>query len=372
MKIGFDAKRAYHNTTGLGNYSRDLIRVLAEYYTENQYYLYNTKPKKIDRLSVYKNVFERLPNKWIWKKLSSIWRQGPVSKQIAEDKIELYHGLSGEIPRGLKEKGIKSVVTIHDLIFMHHPKLYKPIDRKIYFKKFKYAAHNVDRIIAISEQTKKDIIQFLGVDSTKIEVVYQGCHSVFKEKSNQEEKQSLKDKFNLPEQFILNVGTIEERKNLLSIVKAIKDIEIDLIVVGRKTDYFKEVESYINQHKLSNRVHFLEGLSLKELATLYQLATVFVYPSIIEGFGIPIIEALFSKTPVITTKGGVFPEAGGPNSTYVTVKDIDMLKKEITILLNDSSLRKQKADTGYEFAQKFNDDIITKQVFNVYKSVLKE
>jgi len=372
MRIGFDAKRAYHNTTGLGNYSRDLVRILAEYYPEYQYYLYNTKPKKVDRLSGYKNIIERLPNAWIWKKLSSIWRQGAVSKQVAEDKIELYHGLSGEIPRGLKERGIKSIVTIHDLIFMHHPELYKPIDRKIYFKKFKYATHNADKIIAISEQTKRDVVQFLEVDEAKIEVIYQGCHAVFKEASSQEEKQSLKKQFNLPEKFILNVGTIEPRKNLLSIVKAIKNVEIDLVVVGRKTDYYKEVENYINQHKLNYRIHFLEGLSLKELATLYQLAEIFIYPSIIEGFGIPIIEALFSKTPVITTKGGVFPEAGGPNSSYVATNDIEALEKEITKLLNDSSLRKQKAEAGFQYAQKFNDDVIAKQIFNVYKSVLNE
>jgi len=372
MKIGFDAKRAYHNTTGLGNYSRDLIRILSEYYPENQYYLYNTKPKKIDRLSGFNNIIERLPNKWVWKKLSSIWRLGPVSKQVAEDQVEIYHGLSGEIPKGLKKRDIKSVVTVHDLIFMHHPELYKPIDRKIYFKKFKYAAHNADKIIAISEQTKNDIIQFLEVDASKIEVIYQGCHNVFKEETSLTKKQQLKSKLNLPEKFLLNVSTIEPRKNLLSIVKAIKDIEIDLVVVGRKTDYYNEVESYINQHQLNHRIHFLEGLSLKELATLYQLAEIFIYPSIIEGFGIPIIEALFSKTPVITTKGGVFPEAGGPNSSYVVVNDIQALEEEIKKLLGDAELRKEKVKSGFEYAQKFTDKVIANQVLNVYKSILNQ
>ncbi len=372
MKIGFDAKRAYHNTTGLGNYSRDLIRILAHYYPENQYYLYNTKPKKVDRLSNFGNVIERLPNQWIWKKLSSIWRQGAVTKQINEDKVMLYHGLSGEIPHGLKQKGIKSIVTIHDLIFIHHPELYKPIDRKIYFKKFKYAVHKADKIIAISEQTKKDIIDFLEVDADKIVVMYQGCHAVFKEEARPQAKHSLKVKFNLPEKFILNVGTIEPRKNLLSIVKAIKDVEISLVVVGRKTAYCNDVLQYINQHKLADRIHFLEGLSLKELATLYQLAEIFIYPSIIEGFGIPIIEALYSKTPVITTKGGVFPEAGGPNSSYVNACNIEELREEIIKLLHDEALRILKAEAGFKFVQKFNDPSIGEKLINLYSAVLNE
>ena len=152
----------------------------------------------------------------------------------------------------------------------------------------------------------------------------------------------------------------------------IKDIEIDLVVVGRKTDYYKEVESYINQHQLKHRIHFLEGLTLTELATLYQLAEIFIYPSIIEGFGIPIIEALFSKTPVITTKGGVFPEAGGPNSSYVETNDIQALEEEINKLLVDDELRKQKAKSGFEYAQKFTDKVIAAQIFNVYKSILNQ
>ena len=244
MKIGFDAKRAFHNTTGLGNYSRDLIRILSEYFPENEYYLYNTKPKRVDRLDMSKFI-EVLPNTKFWKKFSSIWRQGPINNQIKKDKIQVYHGLSGEIPRNLHKTGTKSVVTIHDLIFVRYPKLYSFFDRKIHFNKFKYAAHNSDRIIAISEQTKQDIIEFLKVDSSKIDVVYQGCHAIFKEKVIEQQKSLVKKKFNLPDQFILNVGTIEERKNLLSIVKAIKDIDITLVVAGRKTKYYENTPRQI-------------------------------------------------------------------------------------------------------------------------------
>ncbi len=369
MRIGFDAKRAFHNTTGLGNYSRDLIRILATYYPSNEYFLYNTKPKKTDRLQLLKNMKEVLPKSVFWKKFSSIWRQGPITKQIVNDEIIIYHGLSGEIPRNIHKKGVKTVVTIHDLIFVRYPELYSSIDRKIYLKKFEYAANNADIIIAISEQTKLDIVRFLKVDASKIKVIYQGCHAVFKEKSTKEEINLLKNKYNLPESFILNVGTIEERKNVLSAVKAIKNVDTSLVIVGRKTNYYNEIKEYITDNKMLDRVFFLEGVSLKELSTLYQLASIFVYPSVFEGFGIPIIEALYSKIPVITTKGGVFPEAGGPNSIYVNSTDTLELKRAIVSLLNSEQERKKISALGFDFVQKFNDDFIAKNIINVYKTI---
>lgn len=370
MRIGYDAKRIFHNNTGLGNYSRDLVRVVAEYYSENEYYLYNPKPKKVTRLELTPEMTEVLPTSFFWKKLSSIWRQGPVVQQIQNDGIELYHGLSGEIPRGIQRLGIKTVVTIHDLIFLRYPNLYSHFDRKMHTKKFQYAATHADRIIAISEQTKNDIIEFLEVDAAKIEVVYQGCHAVFKTEKTVEQQQEVQRKYKLPERFILNVGTIEPRKNALQIVKAIKDIDTNLVIVGRKTAYYQEIQSYIGAHELQEKVYFLEGLSLQELAILYSMADLFVYPSIFEGFGIPIIEALYAKTPVITTQGGVFPEAGGPSSMYVDPEDTIALQKAITVVLSSEEKRKEMREKGYTFVQKFNDDVIAKNVMRIYKQLL--
>ncbi len=372
MRIGFDGKRAFHNATGLGNYSRDLLKILATHFSDNEYFVYNTKPKKIDRLSSFKNIIEKLPESNFWKKFSSIWRQGPIVKQLKKDNLDVYHGLSGEIPRGIQKTGISTVVTIHDLIFVRYPKLYSFFDRKIHFNKFKYAAEKADKVIAISEQTKNDIVDFLKIDASKIEVIYQGCHSVFKEQISDDFKTRVKEKFKLPENFILNVGTIEERKNLLSILKAIKSLNTDLVVVGRKTEYYQRIESYLKENNLSNRVHFLEGVALKELASIYQMADIFVYPSIFEGFGIPIIEALYSKTPVITTKGGVFPEAGGPNSCYVNPNNTEEFSEAIEEILKDKSLHNEMVEKGYTFVQKFNDDVIANNIMKLYRSIIDE
>ncbi len=371
MNIGFEAKRVFHNKTGLGNYSRDLVRLMSQYYPENKYFLYNPKPAKQNLFEANTtNVFEKRPSSAFYTKFYNLWRQKGIIGDLKKDKIEIFHGLSGEIPRGLRAKNIKSVVTIHDLIFVRFPHLYSFFDRHIHFYKFKKAAQEADIIIAISEQTKNDIVEFLKIDASKIKVVYQGCHAAFKQTFSAEEKKEVLLKYHLPSTFILNVGTIETRKNILLAVKAIKNINTTLVIVGNETAYTHEVKNYIKENNLDHKVLFIKGLDINELAIVYQLAEVFVYPSLYEGFGIPIIEALYSKTPVITTRDGVFPEAGGPNSIYIDPASVEQMQEAIEKLLNDENLREEISEKGYEFAQRFNDDVIAKHVIETY-SLLK-
>ncbi len=368
MKIGYDGKRFFHNATGLGNYSRDLIRILAKFNPENQYLLYNTNDKKINRIDIDgKTIQEKLYSGL--KFLSGFWRLSNIKKDLIKDKIEVYHGLSGEIPIGLKKTNIKSVVTIHDLIFVRYPKLYFFLDRKIYFWKFKYAAQNADLIVAISEQTKNDIVSFLGINENKIKVVYQGCASEFKEASSQDQLDEVRKKYSLPNRFLLNVGTIESRKNILSVIKAINKTEIPLVIIGKKTNYFLEIEKHIIENNIENQILFLQNIPLKDLSDIYKLATIFVYPSLFEGFGIPIIEALYSKTAVITSTGSCFEEAGGPSTIYVAQNEIDVLKNEILNLWNDETLRKTIEKNGFAFVQKFNDLEIASNWDGIYKSL---
>ena len=372
MIIGFDAKRFFHNKTGLGNYSRDLIRILAQYHPENTYLLYNPKPKKIDRISIDgKIIVEHLPETKNNKKLSSLWRLFSVSSQIKKDKVEIYHGLSGEIPVGLYKTGVKPVVTIHDLIFMRYPNLYSFFDRKIQYFKFKYAVNKADLVIAISEQTKKDIVTYLNINPEKIKLIYQGCAQEFKEEIPSEFTELTRKKYNLNSNFVLNVGTIEKRKNVLSVIKAIKDIDTQLVIIGKKTSYFNEISNYISENNLQNKVVFLENVELKELASIYRMATIFIYPSVFEGFGIPIIEALYSKTPVITSKGGCFLEAGGDNSIYINALNSEEIRVQIVELLANTEKRDFLKQKGYEFAQKFNDDKIAKNWIDTYNELLR-
>src|SRR5690606_16203402 len=195
-----------------------------------------------------------------WKKLKSLWRLLGQKTQIRKDKLDIFHGLSGEIPIGLP-KNVKSVVTNHALIIMRYPELYSFSDRKIHFWKFRYAAKKADCVIAISEQTKQDIIHYLKINPEKIKVVYQGCSDIFKQDFSSQEKESVRKKLNLPNDFVLNVGTIEERKNALTIVKAIKDLNIKLVLVGRKTKYYQQIEKYVQQNGIQDKIIHLSGIS---------------------------------------------------------------------------------------------------------------
>ncbi|MCD9854859.1 glycosyltransferase family 4 protein [Epilithonimonas sp. JDS] len=363
MKIAYDAKRAFSSGSGLGNYSRDLLRILSKVFPENQYVLISKKTSEKG-----KEILE-LPNVSHFKTskgtLSRQFKMGMDAQNLGAD---IFHGLSGELPLKWNKKPIKKVVTIHDLIFERYPEYYTWIDRRIHFWKFKKAAAAADKIIAISEQTKQDIIHYLKVPESKIEVVYQGCHASFKEKQSAEFLDQIKEKFNLPQKFILNVGTIEPRKNLLNIIRALKGTDIPLVVVGgKKKKYFKLIEKEIKQNKVE--VQFLQGVSMNELAAIYKLAEIFIYPSFFEGFGIPVIEALYSETVVITSNTSCLPEAGGPDSVYIDPKNVKDIRSKINFIWNNEPERKRRAEKGLAFVQKFNDDVIAKDLMRVYESV---
>ena len=369
-KIGYEAKRIYNNTTGLGNYSRDLIRILSTYYPENSYYLYHpNKNKKIEFKNSNTSIVEKAPNSTFNRYFTNYWRQFSIIKDLKKDKISLFHGLSGELPFNLNTNNIKSAVTIHDLIFLRFPKFYNWFDRKIYSYKFKKACQQATKVIAISEQTKKDIITFFSINPSKIEVLYQGCSNVFKEQFDSNKKNEVVKKYNLPDKFILNVGTIEERKNIFVVVKAIQNTNIKLVIIGKKTKYSKRIEMFVHNNNMTSQVQFLSGLSLEELAITYQLATLFIYPSLYEGFGIPIIEALYSKTPVITSNLSCLPEAGGPHSMYIDPTNIEEIKAAITLLIDNDALKKNMKEKGFDFVQKFNDDIIAKNMMDFYTKI---
>lgn len=365
MKIAFDAKRFFHNTSGLGNYSRDLVRILAKYFPENNYILLNKN--KSERGA---NILENANVQFVETSKGTMSRQFKMGKDAQKQNADIFHGLSGELPLKWDKKPIKKVVTIHDLIFVRYPQYYSFFDRKIHLWKFKKAANSADKIIAISEQTKRDIIQFLKVPKSKIEVIYQGCHKAFKEQQSEEFIEQTIKKFNLPERYILNVGTIEERKNLLNLVKALKDTQIPLVVVGKKTKYFQKIANFIQKNKLEKQIHFLEGVSMDELAVIYKLADIFVYPSFFEGFGIPVIEALFSKTVTITSNTSCLPEAGGPDSVYVDSQNYLDIQSKIQFLWNNESERKRRADKGFDFVQKFNDEPIANELMNLYRKII--
>lgn len=384
MIIGFDAKRAFHNQTGLGHYSRTLISSLATYFRENEYLLFNPKPGMLFSYNHLKPVKEILPSGILSSTFSAAWRSNWIKKDLKKYKVDIFHGLSHELPVNLHKTKIRSVVTIHDLIHERYPHQYPAIDRYIYSKKFKYACNYADVIIAISEQTKQDIVDFYNIDASKIKVCYQSCNELFGNTVSASEKQRIKELYNLPDDYFLYVGSLIERKNLLGICKAIQSLKnklnIPLVVIGKGGAYKQMVQQYIKEHQIENQIIFLSDtagtkinqgfISTNDFPAIYQQAIAMIYPSFFEGFGIPVLEALWSRLPVITSSVSCLPEAGGPGAFYVNPQVPEEIADQMLRIVSDKEWVQLQVEKGWQYAQQFSTFRTASKVIEVYKTVL--
>ncbi len=363
MRIAYDAKRIFHNRSGLGNYGRNLIEALNEYFPRNEFLLYNPWPGKINfEQAKAQEIRPGIQNKLY----AQLWRRSLVSKQAKRDQVDIFHGLSGELPKGLGKRGIASVLTVHDLIFIRYPELYKTIDRKIYKRKAQQAAREAKLIVAISQQTREDLIQLLGVPPEKIKVIGQSCQKVFLE-DHHKRFTGLRKKHGLPKQFALFVGSLEARKNPVILAKACLEVDIPLILVGRETAYWREFYHDLSEaeQKMVRRLVIDDNA---DLAALYQMAELMAYPSIFEGFGIPLLEAMFSKTALITANNSALKEVAGPGSYLVNSINVEELKRALLHFWN-SNRREKAIEQNYNFVQQFHPEVIATQWMQTYQDL---
>lgn len=282
-------------------------------------------------------------------------------------KLDVFHGLSNELP--FRKTSVKKVVTIHDVIFKRHPELYGFFDRTIYDYKTRKACETSDRIIAISEFTKRDLMQYYQVPENKIQVVYQDCHTQFYEGNSS--AVNVKEKYSLPESYLLCVGTIEKRKSQLTLIKAIEGLDENVVLIGKKTNYWKDIEQYLEQKpQLRKRVKVISNADFSDFPKIYQECKLFIYPSVLEGFGIPVIEALNSKAPVITTRGTVMEEACGEAGTLFEPENSEDLKEKIEQLLSDEDLRKKLILKGEQHVLKFRRENVLAEINKIYHEIL--
>jgi glycosyltransferase involved in cell wall biosynthesis len=295
-----------------------------------------------------------------------------VVADLQRDGVQLYHGLSGELPIGIHKSGIRSVVTIHDLIFLRHPEFYHWLDTKIYAWKFRQTLKEADHVIAISECTKRDILYYGDIDEGKISIVYQSFAPRFTADVIDEQRSQVRTTYQLPERYILNVGSIEARKNILQAVQALPLLpdDVALVIVGRHTSYTDRVLQYVQEHHLEQRVFVLHGVPDVHLPVFYAMAEAFVYPSVYEGFGIPIIEAISCGLPVVACTGSCLEEAGGPDSYYVQPGDVEAMADAIRHTLIGAEGRELRIENSQKYIRRFGGCSVASQVADIYQRLL--
>ncbi len=376
MKIAFDSKRLFNNPTGLGNYSRTIVQNFAKFFTNQNIYLCAPKIKK-NKLN---EAFLQDKRYKIIQKLKKtpFWRSYFIINDLKKEKIEIYHGLSNEIPINIHKSGIKSIVTIHDLIFKVYPSTYKFTDRWIYDFKFKYACKKADVVLAISEATKKDIIKYYKITPEKIQVVYQACQDVFYDTKEDVTTQMEFENLNLPKKYMVYVGSVITRKNVIQLLQAFKEIpqqqKIPLVIVGKGSDYYQKCVDFVNQNNLKDIVIFKNNIHNNAILKLvYKHALFSVYPSVYEGFGLPVVESLLCSTPVITSSVSSMPEAGGNGALYCAPNDISTLTQNMVKLIEDENLRNELVKNGKEYIQtNFNPEKLSIQLYSIYQNLITQ
>ena len=344
LKIGFDAKRIVRNGTGLGSYGRTLVNDLAGYPLELRLYAPDQGRDQLrQQIKQQENISFCYPAPSHLPFSKALWRSKGILSDLKRDGIQVFHGLSGELPIGIRQSGIKSVVTIHDLIFLRHPEFYHWIDTKIY---------------------ARDIMEYGGdlISEDQISLIYQSCAPKFKSASAAKGG----------ERYILSVGSIEARKNILLAVKALPYLpeEVKLVIVGRHTPYTDEVRAYAEKERLSHRIKIMHGVSDEELPKLYAEAEAFVYPSRYEGFGIPIIEAISCGLPVVACTGSCLEEAGGPDSLYVDPDDAQAMAHAIKQVLRGAEGREARIKNSQQYIKRFAGNDVAGQVVKLYRKLL--
>lgn len=356
MKIGFDAKRAFSNTSGLGNYSRGVIESLNAYHPTLDLHLFTPKKTNNSDFGAGNNIHL---TKTRLKSLERVFRTASQAKNVG---VDVFHGLTNELPIGLGRKGIKSVVTIHDLIFLKFPQYYKPIDRAIYLAKTKYAIKHADLIITTSNQTKTDIEQHFPT-ANNCKTVYQHV-SQFKNNARIVINEAP---------YLIYISSFEKRKNHLILLKAFNAVSaktsINLVLIGRPKETLHEINSFIKDHHLKERVKVIPNAESQLIQSYLKQAEGFIYPSVYEGFGIPLLEALQFNLSIACSDLPVFREIAEEYANYFDPFSQQAIENAILTL---SEGKKKEISTEIDlYLKKFSPETHANRLLESYQSLIK-
>lgn len=373
MHIAIDGKRFFLNTSGLGRYSRSLVNSLLALEDES-FLLTLYRPKgrvrfeapHAPRVRVVTAEYA-LPgdagNAW--------WRFAKLPGLINQADYSIFHGPSHVLPGRLK---CPAVVTMLDLIFLRFPRYFPLYDRHYYRVLFKQSARRADHIISISEATKTDLVDYFNIDAGRISVVYPAFDDRLA-RVETPDLQPIRSDYALPRNYILYVGNIEPRKNILRLAQAFDllmtsariDAETELVIVGRKGWFYKEIFAGIERLKSRRKIRFLGPVYGRDLAGIYQMALVMAYPSLFEGFGYPVLEAMQLGTPVLTSNVSSLPEAGGAAAMLIQPDQVDDIAAGLEKIVNDPSRRGRMIESGRAHASQFTGERMARQTLSIYR-----
>ena len=375
ITIAYEAKRYFSSQTGFGIYNRTLVRNLAVYYSNNRYLLIAPSVDSTDPEVVRNFSFKQVERISLGKSKTVLGRAMRHRRVIRKNCVSIYHGLSQQIPRSIRRSNVRKVITIHDLAYKYFPtNEYTDNDFRRRDKEIIEACSSADRIVAVSQNTKRDLTKWFSIDPDRIDVVYQACDDRYRNVVEENRVLCALRKYGLPDKYWLTVGTMTKRKNLHLVVEAMSKvpdrIRRPLVIIGKETEYTKTVIRLAKSLGIEHLLIFPRNVTNDDLPAVYQGADIFLYVSLYEGFGIPVLEALCSRIPVITSNVSSLPEAGGQESYLISPDDSGAIAAAIEHIEHDKKLRSRMIDSGYIYSQKFLGRVLAEEMMNLYKDVL--
>ncbi len=373
MRIGIDATALPNKPVGAGNYIIELIRALHASDHQFELVIFTQRHGRalIDVPARPGFQWVSLPDLSPARRL--VWEQTAFPNLLREHGIDLLHSLHYTRPLRVN---CRSVVTFHDMTFFLFPHLHTRSKRIFFPWMIRYSAKTADALIADSESTRQDAIHILGLDPKKIRTVPLGVRPEFAPNQDQVLKSAVRARYNLPDHFLLFVGLIEPRKNLPLLLRSYRRViqqnnPIPLVLVGRKGWMYEQVLDMIANWGLKEQILMTGYVPPDDLPIVYNLADIFIYPSLYEGFGLPPLEALACGTPVITTAVSSMPEHVGQAGLLVPPDDEDALTQAIIRLLNDQELKSRLSILGPQQAAQFTWTRTARETLQVYEKVLQ-
>ncbi len=359
MRIGLDIRPLLKETTGVGTYWGNLLFSLADIDRSNEYYLFSTSLK--DRFSrkhlppfrrcEFKEF--RYPQKWLnffWSR----WGRPRLDKFFHTD-LDLTHS---PVPLICPTKG-KKIITVHDLFFAEQPQLADKQARRLFLPGLSRALHQAEGIVAVSSYVKDMIMKKFSLSGQKIAVIHHGVDpGFFRPRKNRSDK-SIREKYSLPEGYIFFIGTEEPRKNIPRLIEACHLLfqhvpDTELVIAGKTGRDTPAVQQKIKDFRISSRVKRLPYLPREEVPALYRGARLFVFPSLCEGFGLPLLEAAACRVPVAASRAPALPETGGDAALYFDPLSPEDMARVMRRGLEDDAVREQLIQAGGKRIERFS------------------